>query len=132
MKQQKLSISTLSWDYAICRLEWNADIPDWTLKWSETFSSVTRTKDELSILCDQNRVPDNFEWQVSKDRKWLKVDGVLDFTLTWILANITRILAEGEISVFAISTYDTDYIFVDSVNLEKAKTALETEYIINS
>jgi len=128
----KLSISTIPWDYAICRLDALANIPDWAIEWSELFSSVTRTNNELSILCDQTRVPTDFNWEISKDRKWLKVDGILDFALTWILANIARILVEADISIFAISTYDTDYIFVDRVNLEKTLNVLKEEYLINS
>jgi len=129
---KKLTISTISWDYAICRLGATDDIPNWAIKSSELFSSVNRTDAELSILCDQTRVPENFSWSISKNRKWLKVDGVLDFALTWILANIAWILAQAEISIFAVSTYDTDYIFVDAVNLKKALEALKSEYVINS
>lgn len=83
-----------------------------------SFVSTTRTAEELSIVCPQIQVP-----AVMKRKEgWrcLKVRGPLDFSLTGILASLTTPLAKAGISVFAISTYDTDYLLVKEENLEKA------------
>ena len=100
---------------AICRLEKDAAIPDWARTGS--FVSITRTAEELSIVCPQIQVPA----EVKREEGWrgIKVQGPLDFSLTGILASLTTPLAKGGISVFAISTYDTDYLLVKEENLEK-------------
>jgi len=101
---------------SICRLEKNAPIPEWAL--TGEFFSITRTAEELSVVCPQNQVPPG----VQKQDGWkvLQVEGPLDFSLTGILASLTGPLAKEGISVFAISTYDTDYLLVKQELLEKA------------
>jgi catechol 2,3-dioxygenase-like lactoylglutathione lyase family enzyme len=88
---------------------------------SEIFS-VTRTQDELSIVCSE-KISIESESQ-EKDWCCIKVAGPLDFALTGILAHLSQVLAEAEISLFAISTFDTDYLLVKSNNIEKAKLEL--------
>ena len=91
---------------------------------TSSFLSITRTDDELSIACDSTiKLPSKL---AESGWKSLKVLGPLDFSLTGILANISRILAEASISIFAISTYDTDYILVKSETLSTAITALKS------
>ena len=101
---------------SICRLEKNAPIPEWAL--TGEFFSITRTAEELSVVCPQNQVPPG----VQKQDGWkvLQVEGPLDFSLTGVLASLTGPLAKEGISVFAISTYDTDYLLVQQELLEKA------------
>jgi hypothetical protein len=101
---------------SICRLEKNAPIPEWAL--TGEFFSITRTAEELSVVCPQNQVPPG----VQKQDGWkvLQVEGPLDFSLTGVLASLTGPLAKEGISVFAISTYDTDYLLVKQELLEKA------------
>ena len=101
---------------AICRLEKDAAIPEWARTGS--FVSTTRTAEELSIVCPQIQVPAGMK----REEGWrcIKVQGPLDFSLTGILASLTTPLAKEGISVFAISTYDTDYLLVKEENLEKA------------
>ena len=101
---------------SICRLERNALIPQWAL--TGKFFSITRTAEELSVVCPQNQVPPG----VRKQDGWkaLQVEGPLDFSLTGVLASLTEPLAKEGISVFAISTYDTDYLLVKKELLERA------------
>ena len=101
---------------SICRLEKNAPIPEWAL--TGEFFSITRTAEELSVVCPQNQVPPG----VQKQDGWkvLQVEGPLDFSLTGVLASLTEPLAKEGISVFAISTYETDYLLVKQELLEKA------------
>lgn len=84
--------------------------------WADTgFFSLTRTRDELSIVCCEENVPEG----VDCDRGWhcLQVKGPLDFALTGILASLAVPLAEADISIFAISTYDTDYFLVKELDM---------------
>ncbi len=78
------------------------------------FCSITRTADEVSIVCPLGRVPDD----VRRESGWrcLKVEGPLDFALTGILASLAVPLAQAGISIFAISTYDTDYLLVKDLD----------------
>jgi len=84
-----------------------------------------RTQDELSIVCAENLVPQQGEG-VLVERDWiaLKLEGPFPFAMTGVLASFLRPLAEAEIPVFAISTFDTDYVLVKAESLKTALTAL--------
>ena len=115
-----LTITVLPELLAVCRLNKGEPIPSWA--YSGDFGSITHTLEELSITCPQQNVPDS----VKCDKGWkcLKVEGPLDFSLIGILASLTACLANAGISVFAISTYDTDYLMVKEENLDGACLAL--------
>ncbi|MRI66915.1 ACT domain-containing protein [Gracilibacillus thailandensis] len=89
--------------------------------------SVSYTKEECSIVCNSNITFDE-SIVIEREDGWrcLKIEGVLDFALTGILANIATTLANHEISIFALSTFNTDYIIIKEEKLEKA-TAVLTE-----
>ncbi len=116
MAESKLKLLLLPETLVICRLDKDAPIPEWALK--GVFFSVTRTREELSVVCPQIHAPAEIE----REEGWrcIKAQGPLDFSLTGILASLTLPLARAGISVFAISTYDTDYLLVKEENLEKA------------
>ena len=107
--------------FAVCRLAPDQAPPAW-LDWSADLASVTRTADELSIVCPTDQVPDG----VTAERDWraFKVEGPLDFALIGILAELSGALAKAGVSLFALSTYDTDYLLVREGKLEEAKGAL--------
>ncbi len=121
MKKTVLTMSVLAGNFGVCRLDSGSGIPEWALE--SDFYSISKTSDELSIVCPEADVPGN----VICERGWkgLKVEGPLDFGLTGILAGISAVLAGKEVSIFALSTYDTDYILVRKKNLETAVEALE-------
>jgi len=121
MNRTNLTLSLLPDNYSICRLEPAADIPPWAL--AGNFFSITRTEEELSLVCSQEVVPDG----VLCEKGWrcIMVVGPLDFSLTGILASLTASLAEVGISVFAISTFDTDYLLVKADNLKRAVLKLQ-------
>ncbi len=102
---------------AICRLASDAALPDW-IDTSAGFLTISRTADELSLVCEQERVPE----RVRAELGWraFKVEGPLDFALTGILAALTNPLADAGISVFAISTFETDYLLVREDELARA------------
>jgi uncharacterized protein len=107
--------------FAISRLAPTAPIPQWATQGS--FFSITRTSDELSVVCELARVPSG----VQSQRSWriLKVHGPFDLTDTGVLSALASPLAEAELSLFAISTFDTDYLLVAAETLSAAITALE-------
>ncbi len=106
--------------FAVCQVEGHKDIPGWAS--SRVFCSVTRTPDELSIVCPQDLVPK----EVKAVRGWrsLRVEGELDFTLVGILSSLTSTLSENGISTFAISTYNTDYLLLKESDLDRGVAAL--------
>lgn len=88
------------------------------------FFSLTRTSQEISLVCEVSAVPANAV-EVSRPWRCIAVVGPLDFSLTGILAPIATILAEARISIFALSSYDTDFILVRAETLEAASEALQ-------
>ena len=116
MSHTNLALSLLSETYAICRLGPEADIPSWVL--TGDFFSVTRTKEELSLVCLQEIVPEGTRCE--KGFRCFKVRGSLDFSLTGILSSLTIPLAQAGISVLAISTFDTDYLLVKEEHVDRA------------
>jgi hypothetical protein len=120
MRTPSLSLAILRDSFAVCRLGAGESIPNWAL--SGSFCSLTRTPDELSIVCSHELVPEGVE--AVRGWKSLKVEGKLDFTLVGILSSLTSSLAQLGISVFVISTYDTDYLFVKESDLDRGIAAL--------
>ncbi len=110
-----LTLTVLPEAFAICRLD-RAAVPLWAA--ANDFISITQTRDELSIVCVEKFVPSD----VKADRDWraLKVEGPLDLALTGVLASLANPLAEARINIFAISTFDTDYLLVKGYNLTRA------------
>jgi hypothetical protein len=115
-KAPKLTFIILRETFAICRLDKDAPIPDWVFQGN--LFSVTRTKDEFSIVCPQMNVPKG----IICNQGWscLKVKGPLDLSLTGIISLIAATLEKKGISLFSISTYHTDYVMVKEKDLERA------------
>jgi hypothetical protein len=106
--------------YAVVRLHPGAELPAWVDK--GPFRSVTRTDNEVSVVCRDRDVPDG----ESAERGWrvLEVKGPLDFSLTGVVASLVVPLAGREIPVFVISTFETDYLLVRGADLAAAAEAL--------
>jgi len=115
-----LTLSILPDTLAICRLAPGAPIPAWA---RGDFVAITRTRGELAIVCAQANVPDGIVCE--RDWRALRVVGQLDFALTGVLASLTAPLADAGISIFAVSTFDTDYILVKARDLEKTTRVLQ-------
>jgi hypothetical protein len=110
--------------YAVCRLDAAADLPPWaSLPVPGVFLSVTRTDAELSIVCPQDGVP--AAARAERDWRCLRVKGPLGFGVTGILASVAAPLAGSGVSIFVVSTFDTDYLLVQQRDLERAVHALE-------
>ncbi len=116
----RLTFVILRQTFAICRLDQDAPVPHWAFQGD--FFSMTHTKDELSIACPQVNVPEG----VICNQGWscLKVKGPLDLSSTGIISSIASTLEMKNISLFSISTYDTDYVMVKEKDIEGAIFAL--------
>lgn len=117
-----LSFSVLPQRFAVARLEPGAEVPNAALT-SRDFMSITRTDEELSIVCSESIAND----LTKVDRPWraIKVHGPFAFDQTGVLAAFLGPLANASIGIFATSTFDTDYILVKSENIEPAIQALQ-------
>ncbi|MBQ9041793.1 MAG: ACT domain-containing protein [Eggerthellaceae bacterium] len=84
---------------------------------------IGKTDEELSLVCETSVTPDD---AIAREDGWrgFRIEGVLDFSLTGILSRISGVLADVEIGIFAVSTYNTDYVLVKAENLEAAMAAL--------
>lgn len=107
---------------AVCRLDAGVPLPRWA-EAPSAFLTVSRTAEELSITAVQRLVP--ADARCERDYRALRVRGPLPLDLVGILASIAEPLAEAGLSIFAISTYDTDYVLVKSADLPAALEALE-------
>jgi uncharacterized protein len=118
---KKLSLSLLPHSYAVCQFHPDKHIPYWALLGD--FVSLTRTHEELSIVCQQDNVPDDIE----AERGWrcVQVQGAFDFSAAGVHASLAIPLAEADISVLAIATYATDYLLIKEQYAERALQVLE-------
>ena len=110
-----LTLSVLPERYAVCRLDAEAPAPSWA---RGDFVSITRTRDELSIVCPEVHVPTGVTcvagWRI------LRCEGPLDFGLSGIVASIAEPLADAAVSIFPIATHETDYLLIPETQLELA------------
>ena len=111
-----LRLSLFPSEYAVCQLPPDTDFPSW-VRGGELLS-LTRTADELSIVCLSSLVPAD----VKAEYGWraIKVLGSLDFSLVGVLASLAGELTQANVSIFALSTYDTDYILVKANMIDRA------------
>lgn len=120
---EKLKIKLLQGTYAVCQIE---DTENFLSYFDEKdFFSVTKTEDEISVVMLQDKISSDVK--AEKDWRILKVEGTLDFSLIGILAKISDILAKNQISIFVISTFNTDYILVKEEKVEKAILVLSED-----
>ena len=122
-----MKLSLLSYTLAVVRLNASHDIPNWATE-EIGFFSITKTNEELSVVCPEEKVPNGIK--AEKGWKCLKVEGPLDFALTGILSSLAAPLAAAKISIFAISTFDTDYLMVKKENLRRTIEVLSSSCTI--
>jgi hypothetical protein len=121
LKRRPLRLETIDEKLAICRLAPHAELPAAT-GGAGRFVSVTRTRDELSIVCAEEDAPPGA--RCSGPWRGLRVSGTLDFAATGVLSSLAAPLAEAGIAIFVVSTYDTDYLLVKGDRLEAAQRCL--------
>lgn len=109
-----MKLKTLNQNFSVCKVtDYSLVNPD------AEYTFLGRTDEERSLVCPTSQVPSN---TTERDDDWngFRIQGVLDFSLVGILAKIAGILAEHGISIFAVSTYNTDYVFLKKENYQKA------------
>jgi hypothetical protein len=117
---RRLDLRLMEGRFSVCRLPPREEVPAWATR--GPFASVTQTPDEISVVCPEGTVPDGTTceagWRI------FQIEGVLEFGLTGILASVAGPLAEAGVSLFALSTFNTDYVMVKEESVEKAVRAL--------
>ena len=111
-----MEIKVIQQDFAICKVK---DLTK--VDFADEFCFIGKTDEELSLVCSTNRIPDNVtDWRA------FRIQGVLDFSLIGILSKISTLLAENKIGIFAVSTYNTDYILTKADHFEAAIEVLRS------
>ena len=115
-----MEIKVIQQDFAICKVK---DLTK--VDFADEFCFIGKTDEELSLVCSTNRIPDNV---TDCDDGWraFRIQGVLDFSLIGILSKISTLLAENKIGIFAVSTYNTDYILTKADHFETAIEVLRS------
>ena len=118
---KKLNLTLSPHLYAVCQFHPDKNIPYWALLGD--FVSLTRTHEELSIVCQQENVPDDIE----AERGWrcVQVQGAFDFSVAGVHVSLAIPLAEADISVLGIATFATDYLLIKEENVEQALQVLK-------
>ena len=114
-----MEIKIIDRKFSICKVE-NYN----TININDEYVFIGKTDEENSLVCETNKVPNNAT-HIDKGLKAFRIQGVLDFSLIGILSKISNLLAENKIGIFAISTYNTDYILTKEENFQKAIDILE-------
>lgn len=114
-----MELKTIPYRFTVCKLMSVGDLPS-----GIDFCFTAKTDEEISLVCKTEDVPEN---TLVRDDGWkgFRIEGILDFSLIGILSKISSILAENKVGIFAVSTYNTDYIFVKEENFDKAINALK-------
>ena len=119
--EEHMELKKLEYDLTVCKVEALADI-----NMTADFFFLGKTDEELSLVCRTEDVPAK---TMERDDGWkgFRIQGILDFSLIGILSKLSGILADNGIGIFAVSTYNTDYILVKAENFEKALTVLSAK-----
>lgn len=120
-----MDIKVIDKEFAVCKINDATEV-----NFNDEFCFVGKTDEELSLVCSSEFVPKN---TIVCDSGWraFRIEGILDFSLTGILARAADILANAKIPIFAVSTYNTDYILIKNEFFQKALDVLkENNYVI--
>lgn len=114
-----MELKIIEQDFSICKV---TDLSQ--IDYTDEFCFVSKTDEELSLVCNTKSIPQN---AVETDQGWraFRIQGVLDFSLIGILARISTLLADNKVGIFAVSTFNTDYILTKAENFAKAIKILE-------
>jgi hypothetical protein len=120
LPERPLRLRVLDEHLSVCRLHPGSGVSEWAV--TGGFLSVTRTRDELSVVCPEAEVPEG----VRSEGGWraLGLEGPFEFSEVGVLASVAAPLAEAGVGIFAMSTFDTDYVLVKEEQLESAVAAL--------
>ncbi len=114
-----MELKILKQNFSICKVKEVSNI-----NLDSEFVFIGKTDEEISIVCDEEHIPTNYA-DISNNWKCIKIMETLDFSLIGILSKITTILAENNVGIFVVSTYNTDYILVKEDKIDLTKRCLE-------
>lgn len=116
-----MKMKRINEDFSVCKVSDYSQI-----NFDAKYCFPGKTDEEKSLVCQTEDVPEN---TIEREDGWkaFRIEGQLDFSLVGILSKITTILANNQIGIFAISTYNTDYVLVKKENFERALEVLENE-----
>ena len=114
-----MEIKKIKHDFSVCKV---ADYSQ--VNWNAEYFFIGKTDEEKSLVCVTGEVPENV---IEREDGWkaFRIQGVLDFSLIGVLAGISELMAQNKIGIFAVSTYNTDYILIKKENYQKALQVLE-------
>lgn len=120
MPARPLRLALLSDSFAVCRLPLDSELQMWFL--GDPFFALMRTDNQLTIVCDEKKVPN----EVQHEAGWraLKIDAIFQFSEVGVLESMLKPLADAEVGIFALSTFETDYVLVKTGKLDGAIQAL--------
>jgi len=121
-----VELQRLEYDFTVCKIEHTEQV-DFTRE----FVFLSKTPDELSLVCETAYTPPD---TIASEPGWraMKISGVLDFGMIGVIARISNILAEAGISIFVVSTYNTDYVFLKTETYESGIQVLVSNgYVVN-
>ena len=113
--------------FAICRFAPDAALPAWVFHAGATYWSLTRTPEELSLVCPEDDLPPSVEDDVQRGYRAFVLKGPIPFGETGVIAALVAPLAAAGVPVFVLSTYDTDLLLVPGESLDRARTVLGVE-----
>lgn len=118
-KGNVMDIKIIDRDFTVCKLK-----DTYEVDFKGDFCFAAKTDEEISLVCETAFVPEN---TIEREDGWkaMRIEGQLDFSLIGILSKLSSVLAENGIGIFAVSTYNTDYILVKHENIKKAASALK-------
>jgi hypothetical protein len=125
--EKRLKLKFMRDKYTILQVSKDSKLPDW-IDMDDSFVSIIRTDDELSIVCKSSCVPNDNELIQSKDWIIIKIEALLDLSLVGILFSLLKVLKDNDISVYTISTYNTDYVLIKEKDKNNAIDCLSKYY----
>ena len=125
-----LRLRETPWMLAVCRFPADAPLPAWVFHAEAQFWSLTRTPDELSLVCAEDDLPPSVDSAVERGWRAFQLVGPIPFSVTGVISTLTAPLAAAGISVFVVSTYDTDYVLVPAREYPRAREVLASEFAL--
>ncbi len=130
MSPLALRLRETPWMLAVCRFPADAPLPAWVFHAEAQFWSLTRTPDELSLVCAEDDLPPSVDSAVERGWRAFQLVGPIPFSVTGVISTLTAPLAAAGISVFVVSTYDTDYVLVPAREYPRAREVLASEFAL--
>lgn len=128
MSAERFPLRLEPWRLAVVRFPPDAPLPAWVFHESAEFWSLTRTPDELSLVCAEDDLPPSVDGPIERGWRAFALVGPVPFGTTGVIRALTAPLADAEVPVFVLSTFDTDYLLVRERWFERARSVLRAHF----